>query len=132
MGLELFEGSSSWGDLEEMAGGGIWTFWGTIVIKIGKKHDFGGLFWKRIKLTSSRKANAKKRLHRDWQVLILFITSPLFPVVKVYIFFYRFYPFWLIVSMLKLFYAKPFFFLGFSRLIDLVSCWKLLRIHGKI
>ncbi|MBA0613161.1 hypothetical protein Godav_013656, partial [Gossypium davidsonii] len=28
---------------------------------------FGDLVWKRIKLTSTRKANAKKHLHRIWQ-----------------------------------------------------------------
>ncbi|CAN0870113.1 hypothetical protein LINGRAHAP2_LOCUS9431 [Linum grandiflorum] len=37
-------------------------------MEIVKKHDSGGLVWKRIKLTPSRKANAKKRLHRVWQV----------------------------------------------------------------
>ncbi|XVE92665.1 hypothetical protein REPUB_Repub01dG0119000 [Reevesia pubescens] len=43
------------------------AFWGTRVMEIVKKHDSGGLVWKRIKLTSTRKANAKKRLHRVWQ-----------------------------------------------------------------
>ncbi|CAN0924995.1 hypothetical protein LINGRAHAP2_LOCUS34509 [Linum grandiflorum] len=47
-----------------MAGG---AFWGTRVMEIVKKHDSGGLVWKRIKLTPSRKANAKKRLLRVWQ-----------------------------------------------------------------
>ncbi|XVE50056.1 hypothetical protein DITRI_Ditri01bG0130900 [Diplodiscus trichospermus] len=47
--------------------GGIGAFWGTRVMEIVKKHDSGGLVWKRIKLTSTRKANAKKRLHRVWQ-----------------------------------------------------------------
>ncbi|CAA3023980.1 Hypothetical predicted protein [Olea europaea subsp. europaea] len=42
-------------------------FWGTRVMEIVKKHDSGGLVWKRIKLTSTRKANAKKRLRRVWQ-----------------------------------------------------------------
>ncbi|TXG55988.1 hypothetical protein EZV62_017301 [Acer yangbiense] len=37
------------------------------VMEIVKKHDSGGLVWKRIKLTSTRKANAKKRLLRVWQ-----------------------------------------------------------------
>ncbi|XVF44299.1 hypothetical protein PTKIN_Ptkin02bG0109500 [Pterospermum kingtungense] len=46
---------------------GIGAFWGTRVTEIVKKHDSGGLVWKRIKLTSTRKANAKKRLHRVWQ-----------------------------------------------------------------
>ncbi|KAK8617360.1 hypothetical protein V6N13_080276 [Hibiscus sabdariffa] len=50
----------------EMAGG-IGAFWGTRVLEIVKKHDSGGLVWKRIKLTSTRKANAKKRLRRVWQ-----------------------------------------------------------------
>lgn len=47
----------------EMAG----AFWGTRVMEIVKKHDSGGLVWKRIKLTTTRKANAKKRLLRVWQ-----------------------------------------------------------------
>jgi len=42
-------------------------FWGTRVMEIVKKHDSGGLVWKRIKLTTTRKANAKKRLLRVWQ-----------------------------------------------------------------
>ena len=45
------------------------AFWGTRVMEIVKKHDSGGLVWKRIKLTTTRKANAKKRLLRVWQVL---------------------------------------------------------------
>lgn len=53
---------------KEMAG----AFWGTRVLEIVKKHDSGGLVWKRIKLTTTRKANAKKRLLRVWQVLSLF------------------------------------------------------------
>ncbi|CAA0832686.1 Unknown protein [Striga hermonthica] len=43
------------------------AFWGTRVLQIVKKHDSGGLLWKRIKLTPTRKANAKKRLRRVWQ-----------------------------------------------------------------
>uniref|UniRef100_A0A2N9I585 Reverse transcriptase zinc-binding domain-containing protein n=1 Tax=Fagus sylvatica TaxID=28930 RepID=A0A2N9I585_FAGSY len=43
------------------------AFWGTRVMEIVKKHDSGGLVWKRIKLTPTRKANAKKRLLRVWQ-----------------------------------------------------------------
>ncbi|BFG16038.1 uncharacterized protein Pyn_29360 [Prunus yedoensis var. nudiflora] len=43
------------------------AFWGTRVLEIVKKHDSGGLLWKRIKLTTTRKANAKKRLLRVWQ-----------------------------------------------------------------
>ncbi|CAH8299393.1 unnamed protein product [Eruca vesicaria subsp. sativa] len=43
------------------------AFWGTRVMEIVKKHDSGGLIWKRIKLTSTRKANAKTRLRRVWQ-----------------------------------------------------------------
>ncbi|KAF5746405.1 hypothetical protein HS088_TW06G00576 [Tripterygium wilfordii] len=46
---------------------GVGAFWGTKVMEIVKKHDSGGLIWKRIKLTSTRKANAKKRLRRVWQ-----------------------------------------------------------------
>ncbi|OWM76244.1 hypothetical protein CDL15_Pgr009890 [Punica granatum] len=43
------------------------AFWGTRVLEKVKKHDSGGLLWKRIKLTTTRKANAKKRLLRVWQ-----------------------------------------------------------------
>ncbi|MBA0633871.1 hypothetical protein Godav_025423, partial [Gossypium davidsonii] len=43
------------------------AFWGIRVMEIVKKHDSSDLVWKRIKLTSIRKANAKKRLHRVWQ-----------------------------------------------------------------
>ncbi|CAL5370398.1 unnamed protein product [Camellia sinensis] len=46
---------------------GVGAFWGTRVMEIVKKHDSGGLVWKRIKLTTTRKANAKKRLLRVWQ-----------------------------------------------------------------
>lgn len=34
-------------------------FWGTRVLEIMKKHDFGGLVWKKIEITSIRKPNAK-------------------------------------------------------------------------
>ncbi|KAJ0629839.1 hypothetical protein HanIR_Chr00c04g0904641 [Helianthus annuus] len=47
------------------------AFWGTRVMEIVKKHDSGGLLWKRIKLTTTRKLNAKKRIQRVWQVLAL-------------------------------------------------------------
>ncbi|RDY10757.1 hypothetical protein CR513_04678, partial [Mucuna pruriens] len=47
--------------------GGVGAFSGTRVMEIVKKHDSGGLVWKRIKLTPTRKANAKKRLLRVWQ-----------------------------------------------------------------
>ncbi|KAE9604872.1 hypothetical protein Lalb_Chr10g0091171 [Lupinus albus] len=43
------------------------AFSGSRVMEIVKKHDSGGLLWKRIKLTTTRKANAKKRLFRVWQ-----------------------------------------------------------------
>ncbi|CAA6660002.1 unnamed protein product [Spirodela intermedia] len=43
------------------------AFWGTRVLDIVKKNDSPGLLWKRIKLTPTRKANAKKRLRRVWQ-----------------------------------------------------------------
>nr|XP_043617604.1 uncharacterized protein LOC122589379 [Erigeron canadensis] len=43
------------------------VFWGTRVMELVKKHDSGGLVWKRIKLTTTRKANAKKRILRVWQ-----------------------------------------------------------------
>ncbi|MBA0828294.1 hypothetical protein Goarm_012986 [Gossypium armourianum] len=46
------------------------AFWGTKVMEIVKKHNSGDLVWKRIKLTSTRKANAKKHLHRVWQSII--------------------------------------------------------------
>lgn len=52
------------------------AFWGTRVMEIVKKHDSGGLVWKRIKLTTTRKANAKKRLLRVWQVLSLSLSLP--------------------------------------------------------
>ncbi|KAG7593081.1 Ribosomal protein L31 mitochondrial [Arabidopsis thaliana x Arabidopsis arenosa] len=48
-------------------GGGMGAFWGTRVMELVKKHDSGGLLWKRIKLTPTRKANAKTRLRRVWQ-----------------------------------------------------------------
>ncbi|KAF4390516.1 hypothetical protein F8388_006013 [Cannabis sativa] len=51
------------------------AFWGTRLMEIVKKHDSGGLVWKRIKLTPTRKANAKKRLLRVWQVKLQKITS---------------------------------------------------------
>lgn len=47
-------------------------------MEIVKKHDSGGLVWKRIKLTTTRKANAKKRLLRVWQVPI---TLPLNQII---------------------------------------------------
>ncbi|KAK3035835.1 hypothetical protein RJ639_032972 [Escallonia herrerae] len=47
-----------------MVGG---AFWGTRVMEIVKKHDSGGKLWKRVKLTTTRKANAKKRTLRVWQ-----------------------------------------------------------------
>ncbi|KAL1550487.1 hypothetical protein AAHA92_18442 [Salvia divinorum] len=43
------------------------AFCGTRVLELVKKHDSGGLLWKRIKLTPTRKANAKKRLRHVWQ-----------------------------------------------------------------
>ncbi|TYH63810.1 hypothetical protein ES332_D07G220700v1 [Gossypium tomentosum] len=46
------------------------VFWGTRVIEIVKKHESGDLVWKRIKLTSTCKAKAKKRLHCVWQSII--------------------------------------------------------------
>ncbi|KAG1370180.1 hypothetical protein COCNU_15G005460 [Cocos nucifera] len=42
-------------------------FWGTRALEIVKRNNSPGLLWKRIKLTTTRKANAKKRLHRVWQ-----------------------------------------------------------------
>lgn len=46
------------------------VFGATRILEIVKKHDSGGLVWKRIKLTTTRKANAKKRLLRVWQVCL--------------------------------------------------------------
>ncbi|KAH9626421.1 hypothetical protein KSS87_018724 [Heliosperma pusillum] len=43
------------------------AFRGTRLMEIVKKHDSGGLLWKRVKLTPTRKQNARKRLHRVWQ-----------------------------------------------------------------
>ncbi|KAJ0942645.1 hypothetical protein HanPSC8_Chr03g0094451 [Helianthus annuus] len=42
-------------------------FWGTRVMEIVKKHDSWGLVWKIIKLTTTRKLNAKKRIQHVWQ-----------------------------------------------------------------
>ncbi|XP_078153970.1 uncharacterized protein LOC144549101 [Carex rostrata] len=51
-----------------MSGGGmLGALWGTRVMEIVRKNDSPGLLWKRIKLTTTRKANAKKRLRRVWQ-----------------------------------------------------------------
>ncbi|KAK2993594.1 hypothetical protein RJ640_030901 [Escallonia rubra] len=50
-----------------MVGG---AFWGTRVMEIVKKHDSGGKLWKRVKLTTTRKANAKKRTLRVWQMML--------------------------------------------------------------
>ncbi|KAG6708938.1 hypothetical protein I3843_06G100800 [Carya illinoinensis] len=52
------------------------AFWGTRVMEIVKKHDSGGLVWKRIKLTTTRRANAKKRLLRNEAVLRACSESP--------------------------------------------------------
>lgn len=53
--------------------GGFWgAFWGTRALEIVKRNNSPGLLWKRIKLTTTRKANAKKRLHRVWQVFFFF------------------------------------------------------------
>ncbi|MFQ6620237.1 hypothetical protein Gotur_000383 [Gossypium turneri] len=46
------------------------AFWGTRVMELVKKHESGDLVWKRIKLTSTRKVKAKKRLHCIWQLQI--------------------------------------------------------------
>ncbi|XP_010929608.1 uncharacterized protein [Elaeis guineensis] len=43
------------------------AFWGTRALEIVKRNNSPGLLWKRIKLTTTRKANAKKRLRRVWQ-----------------------------------------------------------------
>lgn len=72
---------------------GVGAFWGTRVLEIVKKHDSGGLVWKRIKLTTTRKANAKKRLLRVWQVSFSFPNPPLFLLGFV---------FWIVNSVLHL------------------------------
>ncbi|KAF8659741.1 hypothetical protein HU200_058202 [Digitaria exilis] len=51
-------------DLAPMAG----AFWATRALEVVKRNDGPGLLWKRIKLTTTRKNNAKKRLKRLWQV----------------------------------------------------------------
>ncbi|PKA56902.1 hypothetical protein AXF42_Ash002205 [Apostasia shenzhenica] len=43
------------------------AFWGTRVLEIVKSNNSPGLLWKKIKLTTTRKNNAKKRLRRVWQ-----------------------------------------------------------------
>ncbi|THU53325.1 hypothetical protein C4D60_Mb10t13220 [Musa balbisiana] len=43
------------------------AFWGTRALEIVKRNNSPGLLWKRIKLTTTRKNNAKKRLRRVWQ-----------------------------------------------------------------
>ncbi|KAG8489363.1 hypothetical protein CXB51_017502 [Gossypium anomalum] len=87
------------------------AFWGTRVMEIVKKHNSGDLAWKRIKLSSTRKANAKKRLHCVWQVLTPF-------------------SFFLM--------PKPFFFLGFCLAaccfmlsIDSLHCWEASIKHAQ-
>ncbi|AQK39763.1 hypothetical protein ZEAMMB73_Zm00001d023671 [Zea mays] len=52
-----------------MAGGGMvgGAFWATRALEVVKRNDSPGLLWKRIKLTTTRKNNAKKRLKRLWQ-----------------------------------------------------------------
>ncbi|BAF29777.1 uncharacterized protein [Oryza sativa Japonica Group] len=54
-----------------MAGGGMFggagAFWATRALEVVKRNDSPGLLWKRIKLTTTRKNNAKKRLKRLWQ-----------------------------------------------------------------
>jgi hypothetical protein len=56
-----------------MAGGGLLggAFWATRALEVVKRNDSPGLLWKRIKLTTTRKNNAKKRLKRLWQVCYL-------------------------------------------------------------
>ena len=48
--------------------GGAGAFWATRALEVVKRNDSPGLLWKRIKLTTTRKNNAKKRLKRLWQV----------------------------------------------------------------
>uniref|UniRef100_J3NDD0 Uncharacterized protein n=1 Tax=Oryza brachyantha TaxID=4533 RepID=J3NDD0_ORYBR len=58
-----------------MAGGGLFggAFWATRALEVVKRNDSPGLLWKRIKLTTTRKNNAKKRLKRLWQSFSLSI-----------------------------------------------------------
>jgi hypothetical protein len=62
-----------------MAGGGLLggAFWATRALEVVKRNDGPGLLWKRIKLTTTRKNNAKKRLKRLWQVRVSSALSPL-------------------------------------------------------
>jgi hypothetical protein len=62
-----------------MAGGGLLggAFWATRALEVVKRNDGPGLLWKRIKLTTTRKNNAKKRLKRLWQVHVSSALSPL-------------------------------------------------------
>ncbi|CAN6342838.1 unnamed protein product, partial [Urochloa humidicola] len=55
--------------LAAMAGRGMLggAFWATRALEVVKRNDGPGLLWKRIKLTTTRKNNAKKRLKRLWQ-----------------------------------------------------------------
>ncbi|PKU74505.1 uncharacterized protein LOC110107378 [Dendrobium catenatum] len=46
---------------------GFGALWGTRVLQIVRRNDSPGLLWKKIKLTTTRKNNAKKRLRRVWQ-----------------------------------------------------------------
>ncbi|ONK58563.1 uncharacterized protein A4U43_C09F14360 [Asparagus officinalis] len=46
---------------------GFGAFWGTRAMEIVRRNNSPGLLWKKIKLTTTRKANAKKRLRRVWQ-----------------------------------------------------------------
>ncbi|XP_073013442.1 uncharacterized protein [Typha latifolia] len=50
-----------------MSGGFLGAFFGTRALEVVKRNNSPGLLWKRIKLTTTRKANAKKRLRRLWQ-----------------------------------------------------------------
>ncbi|WOL02466.1 hypothetical protein Cni_G11185 [Canna indica] len=43
------------------------AFGGTRALEIVRRNNSPGLLWKRIKLTTTRKNNAKKRLRRVWQ-----------------------------------------------------------------
>ncbi|OEL30047.1 hypothetical protein BAE44_0008934 [Dichanthelium oligosanthes] len=64
-----------------MAGGGLLgaAFWATRALQVVKRNDGPGLLWKRIKLTTTRKNNAKKRLKRLWQVRTSLFPSPSVP-----------------------------------------------------
>ncbi|KAG6496481.1 uncharacterized protein LOC121993005 [Zingiber officinale] len=43
------------------------AFWGTRALEIIQRFNSAGKPWKRIRITGTRRSNAKKRLRRIWQ-----------------------------------------------------------------